>query len=409
MQNFIYGLLITLCFPGIICAVNNTKPQIDQQQKGSFMTQATIAQNTFAVPTMIDVPLVFESQMLSEVAVVDNSDVVVPSTIITNTEYSPLHFTTEDSYANTSAQNMTDGDQDTFTEFPFTEDESIGNETIVSITDQNNNEKNIQEKVAVVSEKNTVNIDIISNRAFVTDSFTLIFDTHIAKPTHIRVASVDVSGKEHILLPEKFYSQDTIVFPEEKTNHYRITLKYRKPLRINEIVFNEKNAPQTIERSVRFIAQPQISYMIYYNTNNHVNLVQQESPSFNTKINVPIVHSVEVSNNPLYKKIDSDKDGVIDRDDNCVDVENADQIDKDSNGIGDACEDFDLDGIINVRDNCPDVPNKNQVDKDFDKIGDVCDAEESRFMEKYPWIPFTALILVFGIVVLLILKTLQKK
>jgi len=68
---------------------------------------------------------------------------------------------------------------------------------------------------------------------------------------------------------------------------------------------------------------------------------------------------------------DSDSDGIPDGDDNCV-MYNPDQTDMDSNGIGDACDDFDGDGVINFNDNCPEIPNE-QIDTDKDGIGDVCD------------------------------------
>ena len=103
-----------------------------------------------------------------------------------------------------------------------------------------------------------------------------------------------------------------------------------------------------------------------------------------------------------------DHDSVIDRDDNCVDVHNDDQMDKDRNGVGDACEDFDHDDVINAHDNCADMPNHNQRDVDQDGVGDVCDGQESRFIEQNPWIPTAVLILVFVIVSMLIVKTLKK-
>jgi hypothetical protein len=62
--------------------------------------------------------------------------------------------------------------------------------------------------------------------------------------------------------------------------------------------------------------------------------------------------------------------------DNCSTVVNADQIDTDMNGIGDACDldvDLDGDGVANLNDNCPLVANGDQADFDADGLGDACD------------------------------------
>lgn len=58
---------------------------------------------------------------------------------------------------------------------------------------------------------------------------------------------------------------------------------------------------------------------------------------------------------------DSDGDGVVDAQDNCINSPNADQADADGDGVGDAC------------DNCVNVSNANQADADGDGIGDACD------------------------------------
>jgi len=76
-------------------------------------------------------------------------------------------------------------------------------------------------------------------------------------------------------------------------------------------------------------------------------------------------------------------DGVLDGEDNCPGVCNADQRDVDVDGIGDACdtrEDYDFDGIPNVVDNCPLEPNPPtplavQADLDGDGRGDACDPD----------------------------------
>jgi photosystem II stability/assembly factor-like uncharacterized protein len=73
---------------------------------------------------------------------------------------------------------------------------------------------------------------------------------------------------------------------------------------------------------------------------------------------------------------DDDNDGVLDVDDNCPLVGNANQLDTDGDGEGDACDtDDDNDGIPDTDDNCPLTANADQADADNDGIGDVCDQD----------------------------------
>ena len=64
-------------------------------------------------------------------------------------------------------------------------------------------------------------------------------------------------------------------------------------------------------------------------------------------------------------EVDSDSDGVGDYRDNCPLVPNLYQSDSDNDRIGDAC------------DNCPHLFNPGQVDYDDDRIGDDCDTHVS--------------------------------
>ena len=71
-----------------------------------------------------------------------------------------------------------------------------------------------------------------------------------------------------------------------------------------------------------------------------------------------------------------DGDGIDNLADNCPTTANADQIDTDRDGIGDACEpDTDGDSVIDDTDNCRTIPNPAQSDIDGDRIGDVCDSD----------------------------------
>ena len=71
---------------------------------------------------------------------------------------------------------------------------------------------------------------------------------------------------------------------------------------------------------------------------------------------------------------DDDNDGVLDVNDNCPLLANANQTDTDGDGQGDTCDlDDDNDNIMDVMDICPLIPNPGQEDFDGDGIGDPCD------------------------------------
>jgi len=81
---------------------------------------------------------------------------------------------------------------------------------------------------------------------------------------------------------------------------------------------------------------------------------------------------------------DTDKDGILDGRDNCPLVANADQLDTDHDGIGNACDpDDDNDGVPDTSDNCPLVANPDQTDTDHNGVGDACsnDADGDRVLD----------------------------
>ena len=66
--------------------------------------------------------------------------------------------------------------------------------------------------------------------------------------------------------------------------------------------------------------------------------------------------------------------------DNCPTTANADQVDRDSDRVGDPCdqgEDLDGDGVLNFTDNWPTEANPNQNDSNGDGRGNACDNEST--------------------------------
>ena len=70
---------------------------------------------------------------------------------------------------------------------------------------------------------------------------------------------------------------------------------------------------------------------------------------------------------------DDNRDGVCDSVDNCVGLDNPEQVDCDDDGRGDACDaDIDEDGVGNAINLCPFSFDPAQVDSDQDGVGDAC-------------------------------------
>lgn len=102
---------------------------------------------------------------------------------------------------------------------------------------------------------------------------------------------------------------------------------------------------------------------------------------------VPNLAEFAANLNPLVA--DTDGDGVLDGEDVCSLIADADQADADGDGVGNVCDgdyvapsvstipvpdvDRDDDGAENDDDNCPDASNPDQADIDQDGNGDVCD------------------------------------
>lgn len=107
---------------------------------------------------------------------------------------------------------------------------------------------------------------------------------------------------------------------------------------------------------------------------------------------------------------DVDKDGIDWFKDNCPNIANSDQADSNNDWIGDVCGDEDSDWIINSLDNCVYKYNSDQSDVDSDKKWDVCDPKDDRYVESnktfFVWILIT-IVAIFGVAIFAMVKKLR--
>jgi hypothetical protein len=251
-----------------------------------------------------------------------------------------------------------------------------------------------------------VQITLTSPTPVTSSALTILLDNNVALPSSVDIRAV-VAGQERAVVAKSKLDQSTIRFPETSSDRWTITFTFGQPLRISELNLIQNNTVKSRVRSVRFLAQKDHSYRIYFDPDRVVATALKEAGNLASAKDVSEVLNSPSKSNPAYVVADIDGDNIPDVRDNCIYIPNTDQEDVNNNGRGDECDDFDQDGLINAKDNCPDNPNSNQKDSDSDGVGDVCDKEESRITERYPWLPWVGI--GFAALVLIILLVLTVK
>jgi len=236
---------------------------------------------------------------------------------------------------------------------------------------------------------NTTVINFEASEPFGLYGMKFYLAKNVINPEYINITAI-INDKQTIVLAKHKYSGSAVEFPSTRSNHWQVTIYHKQPLRIAEITFMQEPADTITNDAIRFIGKPDSQYLIYFNPDRDIKIKTAESGNLATEKN-PIQLSSKTLNNSKYKQADIDKDGHPDTDDNCPKIYNPEQVDLNNNSTGDDCEDFDKDGIMNIKDNCDENANAGQLDTDSDGIGDACDNEESRFTEKYKWMPWVGI------------------
>jgi len=324
------------------------------------------------VPTVVSVPLMETNLERFDFLVTNkNNNKPEPSLLLIYKSRTPLYFSIIDLNSNRVVNNseaISDYNESTSVELPIIDD-----------------------------KPGAVEITIKSDKEISTDSIFLLLDNYVALPNTISILAGSEGDLKTVLATKKVDSQ-SIYFPKTTASKFVIKLTYSQPLRITELRLGGF-AYEGKSYQLRFLAQPNNQYRIYFNPDRKVYIPTGEMGNLADNNGVLNLGNGTSISNPAFIISDSDADGIPDVRDNCVSVKNPNQEDINSNGRGDVCDDFDKDGVINNLDNCPDLPNYNQQDTDADKIGDVCDGVESRITEQYKWLPWVGIGLA-GIIVI---------
>lgn len=343
MKKFV---ILCLLIPTLVYAADDVS---------SFRTVRSIDELSVTRPTVVEISGITSA---SGYAIVDDTGEIVPTQQHVNRMFiSPTQVIACTGVECTPAPNLSDNDSSSTFDFPL-----------------------------LAEGIHKGKITIVYANPLLTNSFFFRATQDSYMPTSF---SLSIDGKRVL----NRLSGDQAVFPEMMAQKIEVEFDYYQTLR-----FTEVGAGANFEESnkLRFVYEPGRRYSLYTDSREGGAFAPGPAIDLFSKTGARMAVLGYPSSNPQYLESDMDKDQIPDIRDNCPFIPNPDQADGDGNGIGDMCDDYDFDGIATHKDNCPQVVNPDQVDTDKDGKGDVCDDEESRMTEKYPWMPWVIVGLVFA-------------
>src|SRR3989344_7816488 len=168
-------------------------------------------------------------------------------------------------------------------------------------------------------------LTISSQRPITSSALSVLLDRNVALPTSIEIRAL-VDGVDKIVLANKKMDGYTVRFPKTTSSQWTVTLRYSQPLRVSELKLVSDDMVYK-SRALRFLAQPNHSYKIYFDPDRSVTLPRSEAGNLADDRDVLKLPKLPTVGNPLYVVSDFDADSVPDVVDNCVSTANPDQAD----------------------------------------------------------------------------------
>jgi hypothetical protein len=375
---FLVVILVVLSFFSVTKAGTISLDTIVREAITAYRKYVEVKIPKIAVPTVVEVPLTETNLERFDFLVFDKSiNTFEPSVFLVDRKVNPLSVYITDLITESfipKAETVLDNNESTYVDMPIFGD-NIG----------------------------TVQITIKGKEVFTSDSLYLLLDNYVALPNTVNILAGTEDNLKTVLATKKM-DASAVYFPKTTAQKWVIYLTYGQPLRITELRLGA-GFSSIDSYKLRFLAQPNHQYGIYFDPDRRVSVLTGESGNLGDNSDVLKLMTGPSVNNLSYVIADVDGDAIPDVIDNCVSIANKDQLDINNNSRGDVCDDFDKDGIINSLDNCPNLPNYNQEDTDGDKVGDVCDQEESRLTEKHKWLPWLGIGAAFLVVIGLFIFT----
>lgn len=237
------------------------------------------------------------------------------------------------------------------------------------------------------------------------DKLDIAFAKYSSVPQKISISVATDDTSQKLIADKIDFFGNEVKFPIINGTNWWVTLYHDQPLRIAEMSFSDSQNTK-YEKYLQFLALKNTKYQVVH-TPYDLDLSFLELPDFTAATQYLHLTLPSLVVNSQYVASDKDNDSITDESDNCPNLANLDQLDKNKNLVGDACEDFDLDGWKNASDNCPDITNKNQIDTDKDGKGDACDGFESRWIERQTWLPWVGI--GFGFIIVIVMTVLTTK